>query len=338
MLARSHRLGALVSRRVLSIVGALALAGAVTVLPNVAGGSISGHATALTPVTSQISLQQALQKALTAKSLPANLTPSLIQLAGGASHFAGSSYEHANCNPYVYPSEAAHPQPCWYGSKIATAPVIVIFGDSFVGNWIPALDLIGQHLKYRVADFEFDSCITPFVDTIGGPVVIPVAPACATWHAQLAGSVVPLHPKAIIAANGSSSWGSADTSWLAGMKTAFTKLNPKGTSVQILLGTGPHLSTPSPACLSAYSSNLQHCTFHYSSTSEFQKALNRDAQAASTVGVHVVKTFQWVCLSRACPMAVASATVFVDSDHLSVVYSKYLYLLLQSSLKPLLSL
>ena len=272
------------------------------------------------------------------KDLPPSLNPSLVQLATNAPAYSGSSYEHADCNPYVFPTEAAHPVPCWYGSSSPSAPVVVIFGDSFVGNWIPALDLVAQRLKYRIADFEYDSCVTSFVNVIPVPAPLPITSACATWHAQLPSSVVPLHPKAIIAASGASDWGAANTSWLTGMKLAFSKLNPSGKAVEILLGTGPHLTVVAPACLSAYVSNMQHCTFKYTNSSNFQKALNRDTLAIKSVGVHLVKTYQWLCYSQACPLVVGNSDVFVDGDHLSVVYSKYLNVLLGEALKPLLKL
>lgn len=281
------------------------------------------------------SLELALHRALAIQVLPGGLHPSIAELDGNSAAYAGSSYEHANCDPYEYPSETSHPQPCWYGSKLSTAPVIVIFGDSFVGNWVPALDLIGRRLNFRIADFEFDSCVTPFVEMVAGRAVVPVSNVCKAWHRHLPSSVVPLHARAVIAASGSASWGTGDANWTAGLRIAFSMLNPKRSSVQILIGTGPHLANAAPACLSGFATKIQTCTYRYSPTGNYQHALARDATAAQTVGVHLIRTQPWICYGRSCPEVVGDIDVYVDTEHLSVAYSKFLNLVLQSSLAPL---
>ena len=291
-----------------------------------------------TPFASLGALQLALKHAETIQTVPSGLSPTLVQVASAPFPFEGASYQHTNCNPYSNPSEATHPNPCWYGSLVATAPIVVLFGDSFVGNWIPALDIVGQKLGFRIASFEFSGCDTPDVTATVGSAFTPAqVAACNLWHSTLPKEVASLHPKAIIAANGAPDWGTpGDSSWISGMKYEFSKMNPKGLSAQILLGTGPHLTSSAPACLAASFTSVQKCTYHFTLTSNFAKALARDASAVKLVHVHLVPTYQWVCVSAACPMIINSTLVFVDTDHLSTNFSLQMSSLLTAALRPLL--
>ena len=289
------------------------------------------------PYASLAADKAALIHALTVHSLPSSLNPTLADVASAPFPYEGASYQHQNCNPYASPSEAAHPNPCWYGSPNLTKPVVVIFGDSFVGNWIPALDVVGQKLGFRIASFEFSGCDTPNVAATVGSAFTPAqVAACNLWHTTLPKEVVALHPQAIVAANGATDWGvPGDRTWMTGMKFEFTRMNPHGTATQILLGTGPHLDTWAPSCLAANSASVQNCTFHYASSSNFQSALNRDVSAVKLLHVHLVPTYQWICVSGACPVIVGSTLAFVDADHFSTVYSLQMSVLLQAALKPL---
>jgi hypothetical protein len=287
-----------------------------------------------TPVSTLAQLDKVLAKSIKLESLPTDLVPSLTQLAN-SNAVQGSSYLHHSCDPYVVNSQAKDPVPCWYGSKTATRTV-VIWGDSFVGNWIPALDLAGKTLGFRVAEFSFVGCNTTFVSPSGPETGFDESEvkACVTFHDDLPKSVNRLNPVAVIAATGAPSWGAAGNPvFIAGLNTAFNEMStPADKPIRILLGTGPHLTEPAPACLSTHPSSIERC-----GTTPESAALSRDNATVRGAKVHLIPTYQWICFHHVCPPVIGNIDVYADQDHLTTAISTYLSVLLEKSLTPLLS-
>jgi len=290
------------------------------------------------PVSSLAALERVLAKSIKQSQLPKNLVPSLTQLAGGQ-NVQGSSYLRTSCDPYVFNAQARDPSPCWYGSTTAKK-TIVIFGDSYVGNWIPALNIAGQKLGFRVAEFSFVGCTTPFVNPSAGPGFDSAeVKACIAFHSNLPRSVNKLDPVAVIAANGSPSWGVAgNPSWILNLGRAFDEMTTASNHpIRILLGTGPKLPEAAPTCLATHSTSINVCNFTYGAGSEFTAALQRDTNAIAGAHVHLIPTYQWICLNNVCPSVVGHIAVYADTDHLTVAISKYLATLFEDALAPLLS-
>jgi len=332
----NHRPGTLFGVRIraaLGVLGALC-ATALLLVPAADAGAQTKPAASNKVVTA------AIAAALSKHAIPADpnkLTPDYLSIIqNDPNSLQGTSWLKGNCNPYSNPSQAAAPQPCFYGSTSASR-TIVIFGDSYVGNWIPALDAVGKSLGYRIAAFEFAGCITPFVaPTSSSPASYQ---ACTQFHSALPAAVQALHPLAVLAANGTPAWGSGDSSWVQGMVTAFNEVTANSpTTARILLGTGPHLPHPAPACLAAYPQSLQKCTLTYNpagvGANQYAAALARDQQGATAAHATLVPTSQWFCLKNQCPVLINNMLVYADADHVSIVYSKYLAKVLQQALAP----
>jgi hypothetical protein len=299
--------------------------------------SASSKSKSTTPIASLASLDQLLAKSIKQSQLPKDLIPSLTQLSSGQD-VQGSSYLRKSCDPYVYNAQASNPAPCWYGSLTAKKTV-VIFGDSFVGNWIPALNIAGQKMGFRVAEFSFVGCTTPFVDPSAGPGFDGAeVKACDTFHKNLPRSVNKLDPIAILAANGTPSWGAAgNPSWISNLDKAFNEMTTATSHpVRILLGTGPELAEAAPSCLATHPSSTTVCNFKYGAGSEFTASLQRDSNAISGAQVHLIPTYQWLCLNQVCPPVIGHIEVYADTDHLTIAISKFLSVLLEGALTPLL--
>jgi hypothetical protein len=292
------------------------------------------------PVSSLAQLNQILTKSIKQKNLPVYLNPTLVQLSNPL-HVQGSSYLHNSCNPYVYNKQALDPVPCWYGSMTAKR-TIVIFGDSFVGNWLPALDIAGQKLGFRVAEFEFDGCTVTFDNSLKPSPDFGQSEvdACINFHKNLPRSVNNIHPFAIIAANGDFSWGTVGNSvFVSDLGKAFDEMSsPTNHPIRILLGTGPHLSVGAPSCLASHPNNIDLCNLSYGSGSTFSSALLRDNAAISGARVRLIPTYQWICLNGVCPAVIGNIDVYADSDHLTIAMSKFLSVLLERALTPLLNI
>jgi SGNH domain (fused to AT3 domains) len=315
---------------------ALCLIAAVTL-----AGTAAADASSSPPASSFSAVKGALTSALKIKTIPSNLTPSLAAVASkGTVPFIGASWLAPSCTPEIDPSDAADPQPCWFGDKSAKRTV-VLFGDSFVSNWLPALAGVAKALKYRVAAFEFSGCVTPFVGQMAYPT-FPEADVelCAQWHTNLPASVIKLKPAAVIAVNGFPDQGPiGDPVWVAGMALAFQELTaglPK--THRILLGTGPDFATSRPECLAANPTDIQSCTLSYSpaASDPFGAALLRDAAMAKASNAVLVPTVQWFCVKDRCPSVVANRLVYIDWHHTTIVYSEYLTTVLRVALSKVL--
>jgi hypothetical protein len=294
------------------------------------------------PAATNAALASAISSALKQNSLPSSLTPSLTQIAGGNVYaLQGTSYLKRNCDPYNYLTEVSDPKPCLYGA-VGAKRTIVIFGDSFVGNWLPALDLVGKSLGYQIAAFEFAGCITSFVQATGKNLDA-FDRACNEWHNHLPASVREVKPVAIIAANGTLSWGvGGDPSWIQGIQKAFNEMTTTSPhTIRVLISISPHLAAPAPACLAAYASAIQKCDATYVpgklGVGLFSASLVRDQNAAVAAHATLLPTVQWFCVRDRCPAVVDNLLVYADEDHTTTVYSKYLSKVLQEALAPILS-
>ena len=299
--------------------------------------SNNSNATFATPKA----VASAIAASLNRRSLPKSLTPSLMDVSGAnAFSFQGTSFLKPSCDPYDYMKEVFDPKPCIYGSTRAKR-TIVIFGDSFVGNWLPALSHVGKNLGYRIAAFEFPGCMTPFVPPGSGDSAAFIR-ACDEWHAHLPTAVRAQKPLAILAANGTLSWGAGgDSFWIKGLQKAFdemTTASPR--TIRVVIGTSPYLPAPAPACLAAYSSSIQKCALTYHpgvlGSGLFSATLIRDHNAAVAAHAVLLPTVQWFCVKDRCPAVIGNLLVYADADHMTTVYSEYLWKVLQQALAPIL--
>ncbi len=306
--------------------------------------SPSDAASATKPAASNAVVARAIASSLTKKSLPKGLTPSLAALAGSNVYGEqGSSYLEANCNPYNYPNEISNLKPCVYGD-VKSKRTIVIFGDSFVGNWLPALDRVGKALRYRVAAFEYPGCATSFISIATGPgnTATPGEKLCDEWHTTLPAAVEAQKPVAILSANGMTSFGpGGDPGWIRGMQTAFNEMTAKAPStIRILISISPDLPQPAPSCLASYSTSIQKCGATYVpgklGSGLFSASLIRDRKAAVAAHATLLPTVQWFCVKDRCPAVVGNRIVYADQDHVTTAYSLYLSKVFQHELAPLL--
>ncbi len=305
-----------------------------------ATGALASSSTSsdVAPVPSLAQLDQILAKSIKQSKLPADLVPSLLKISHNQD-IQGSAYLHNSCDPYLKNGEALNPVPCWYGSVTARRTV-VIFGDSFVGNWIPALNIAGQKLGFRVAEFSFPGCPTAFSRpgrTFAG-FDLNELNACVNFHKNLPRAVNKINPFAVIAASGEGLLGAAGNRDLVTiLRNTFDELSTATNHpIRILLGTGPHFLKATPSCLASHPNNINLCNLAYTSGSAFSTALARDNAAISGASVHLITIYKWICLNGVCPAVIGNIDVYADADHLTIAISKFLSVVLEKALAPLL--
>jgi SGNH domain (fused to AT3 domains) len=305
--------------------------------------SLPAGATTTRPASTNASVATAISASLKQNSLPKSLTPSLESVSGENVYaIQGTSFLKPNCDPYNFMNEAKNPKPCIYGAT-KSKRTIVIFGDSFVGNWLPALNLAGKSLGYRIAAFEFAGCITSFVPPSAGTVLTAADKACDQWHTHLPAAVRAQKPVAILAANGTPSWGpGGDPSWIQGIQTAFNEMTTTApNTIRVLISISPHTAAPVPPCLASYATSIQKCGLTYTpgvlGSGLFSASLVRDQNAATAAHATLMPTVQWFCVADKCPPVIGNVLVYADSDHTTTVFSEYLAKVFQQELAPILT-
>lgn len=283
-------------------------------------------------------LQKSIATSLKAKDWPKDLTPALSKITtpNGVYENQGSSYTW-NCPGAKSMYDYDRPEPCYFGDK-TSSKVLLLWGDSNAGNWIPTLDLAAKQRKLKLALLVAPGCNT-LLD----------APAdkkgCISWQAALPALVGKLQPVAIISARlaqfvrGSG----ADTrKYSAAWKRAFDLLTAKARSAKRLMIT----STPNswtmkslPGCLSTQSRRLGYIRALLAcSPSENPKASGAtelatyeraDRAAAMASRAVLIDAIPWFCQTTSkthnvCPIVIDKYLVYVDGDHLSIPYAQRL--------------
>lgn len=300
------------------------------------------------PVPNFASLQKQLTAALSSTRLPSQTVSSLGLISkGNWWKYTGNSMTLTSCNPLTNPAEAKNPRPCFYGNTRAKR-TIVIFGDSMVGNWLPALDVFGRTANYRIADFSFQGC--PVEDiasnwSAGGAMTSEEQAACILWHTTMPKSVAALNPVAIISTSIASSQASTnpgDSWYINGLQTEFDRMTSSMTTqpVKIIVQSTPLLPWNAPDCLARHIASANVCTLRYVKgqlgSGLYSSRLVRDSAAALQIGAQLLPANIWVCINGACPATLQGHLIYVDSDHISTWFSLYISKVFGQTLAPLL--
>ncbi len=105
--------------------------------------------------------------------------------------------------------------------------------------------------------------------------------------------------------------------WKQGLLDTFDRLTIPKTHI-LVLGNIPSLRTDPPTCLSQHATNVQACS---SPLSGYLIKYDRVEQAAvTTVGGRYLDMTPWFC-SETCTAVVGKYEVYINSDHVTKVYT-----------------
>jgi len=215
----------------------------------------------------------------------------------------------------------AAPKPCM-GGDTNSATTIVIFGDSSVGSWTPALRAAGKTYHWRVASFQYEACAMAFLAA--------VAPTCRQFHQALPDAIAKLQPAVVIGVGGTAySKQSVDTVFAAGVEKAVNAIRAKSPSAQyVVWGTTPQLPLPAATCLNARPTSMNTCGVSVGSrlvqSGPYSATEARDRRSADLAQATFVPVEQWFCANGWCPAVVDHTLVYADFMHVSERYSQLL--------------
>ncbi len=312
--------------------------------------TVSGAASTTTtiPPVTQAGIESAITAAASNNKVPGNLTPTLQQLSSPAGLYnAQGAAVGAKCDPLGNPAYVAKPTPCVLGATTSTK-VVVMFGDSNAGNWLPAINYAMTKLGYKLLAFVYPGCSSQIPAPGTTPSPTPSA-SCKTYHSKLSAAIIAVHPLALISAQlGMDGGGANSAAWTTygnGWKYTFDLLSNNNKSIKrYIMQTTPNMngSTNMATCIGVHPTQVvTTCSPSYFPSANYQwnyqQYINRDLAAAPIAGATLISTYKWFCQygqpgRNYCPSIVKSYLVYVDQDHISIAYMNYIAPVVTSAL------
>ncbi|MYX95294.1 acyltransferase family protein [Streptomyces sp. SID486] len=249
--------------------------------------------------------------------LPSNLSPSMRDTA-----YKRSAVYTDGCALTM--TGTVQTQPCLYGDPKGHRSV-VLFGDSHVAQWFPALDAIAEQHHWRLYSFTKNACkvaqIT--IEYNKGPYS-----TCDDWRKVTIKKIRKMKPELVITSSSNSAklWGDGDmaTAWGKGQAETYRMLQRGRTRVMTILDT-PWPKNNAVDCATAHSSDLSACARDRSEADPKPDVTKAIKAAAKAEGVTTVDPYDWVCApSGNCPVVVGNTMVYRDYGHLADGYVKAL--------------
>ena len=333
---RSLSLGAALS---LAAVGACVLS--VVSLPNLAG---TGHApvasaalrastgakaqaadtpnTPTNPTLSQIydgtsAVNQQVARTIKVQDVPANLDPSVPDAKGDEPPV----FVDGCLDSYTDTSL----RPCVFGDTSSNTTV-VLFGDSHVAMWFPAVNQAAQQLGWRLITWTKATC-PPFPLPIVSPVLGRTFTECDEWRANVLNQIAAIHPALVIlgvARHYTDIYNFTPYSqvWLSGLGQEIGDIRSLGAQVMVF-GPVPKPPFDVPGCLSTHLTNAPACTVPLA-VGLSANGIAAESRVTTQNGATYVDTQPWFCTNTTCAVIVDNLLVYRDDNHLTQSYAAFL--------------
>ena len=191
--------------------------------------------------------------------------------------------------------------------------LLVLFGDSHAYMWLPPILIMAKQDHWAVVPVMRFGCTPEKWFTHMGPG----GPICRSWLHWAIGEIRRLHPTVTLIGGSVGETPSVQTSAAAaGIVTAARTLKPL--SPLVVIGDPEGLSVNSASCVSA-SHELASCMTTWSPSA--LAAYDEVARGARSLGVGFLPTRGFVCWKRQCPAVIGHTIVWMDSNHLTGIYS-----------------
>jgi peptidoglycan/LPS O-acetylase OafA/YrhL len=200
---------------------------------------------------------------------------------------------------------------------------VVALGDSHMGMWLPALDVIGQTDGLRIVPFVKWACPSIDVPTTGRGE----PGSCEEFREWTLEQVREIEPDVIILSNRvlppnlDAEESEMIEVWEEGLRSTLATVSELAPEVR-LFGDVPRVEMDPGECLSQPESTMATCTLDASRRSVVGIVSTRTV--ANDLGVPVVNVAPLTCFEQRCPLVVDRTVVYRDEDHISVTWGKRL--------------
>lgn len=200
--------------------------------------------------------------------------------------------------------------------------LVVVYGDSHAGMWLPALDRLGRRHHFRVLPLLKHACAPFDVPQTLGVSAFPACPEFRVWARE---QIAELHPDAVVlgyrgllsvdAPEGRSD----DEVWEDGVRRTVTDLAGLVPVVTVISDV-PSRPTEAAACLSAQRATQRTCLAPEEGPEVHSNTLTRRAIAGT--GADFVDVDGLVCQDGQCPLVVGPDVVYFDADHITMSWGR----------------
>jgi peptidoglycan/LPS O-acetylase OafA/YrhL len=265
-------------------------------------------------------------------ALPADLIPPLLHLQ------RGNVANTPNADGCSLLTGQTVNGPCTYGDPASTTTV-VLFGDSHLGQWWPAIERIMAARDWRVLFLVKTSCVYEDVTTTSdtGPRA-----NCDVWRSNVLERIAREQPDLVILAanhrhpplvdgvvlDGSAGWAAL----AAGAGRTIARLQEGGARVAVL-GDTPQIPYDPAECLSAHADHVLRCAAPRDQAIE-PGWIDLERAAAESHGATFVDVDAWICPSDPCPLVIGRYAVFADTNHITRPFVQGLTARLEAALLP----
>jgi|GEM_PF-2687254 len=204
--------------------------------------------------------------------------------------------------------------PCHFGD-VASKTKVVVVGDSFAGEWIPALDILGKSLHFEVIANVRYGC--PFFNlAVRGS--LPVDSGCLPFNKAAARFANSLNPSLVIfsqnlyekRADGSPLDLSGST-YASAISTSISNIHAQA---KVMFFGFTFASTDPGICIPRNLNSVQNCSTPLSKT--FSTAwFTNFSNAAKTGGAYPIGLSSLSCTASLCPSIVGGQLVHQDKAH-----------------------
>jgi hypothetical protein len=280
--------------------------------------SVAASALAVTAVPRAAALPSvvnAVKTALSGAPLPANLTPPLDRLAG-------EGYElPPGCAPTL--QDPSTQTLCHLGDATSTN-TLVVFGDSHIEMWMPAILAMAQADAWNVIPLARKGCVVPSWTGDGYPGETDAATvsACHAWYSWAIQEAKRLRPDVILMGGCCSGDNGAVATTIRNTYAATATTLRRFTRNVILIEDEEGLPIQPVDCLLATGATLRSCTITMPANAlAFNNGIPRLAKAKH---FGFLKTRGWFCYQDKCPMVVGTTVVYRDGGHITPEYAQKL--------------
>jgi hypothetical protein len=257
------------------------------------------------------SVVKAVEDARRGKPMPARLIPPMATIKLFPRRYTVSRACLAHNNSKVVPSRV-----CRVGDT-SSEKLIVLLGDSHAFMWLPAVLVTARRDGWTVVPLLRFGCTPEKWFTNRGPN----GPICRAWLRWAIGEIRRLRPTVTLLGGSVGETPSPQTSAAAaGMVAAARTLEPFGRPV--VIGDPEGLSANPRQCIAAPNASLMSCMTTWPSSS--LAAYDAVARGTKSLGVGFLATRGFVCYERQCPAVVGHTIVWMDTNHLTGIYSAQL--------------
>jgi len=261
------------------------------------------------------------------RSVPQDLTPSIQD----ASKDLLLAPDGGDCSELPVSGLETRDQPCVFSAGVsATAPMMVLIGNSRALMWSRTLLSIATQLGYRFSLVAHEGCSMPRVANPPRTGAVSAA-ECKGWEDAAINWINQQNPAVVFVASGPDlSEAVTPDELTAGYAATLDELKAPARKV-FVFGEVPRLDQDPPNCLAAHSSDALKCAAppSVSASGDEQQAVLKAAQQSGAAYVNVTP---WLCTEELCPAIVGHYLAYRDQRHLTSTFTEALSPVLQQAI------